>query len=402
MAVSEAFMSTATMEKALLPAPARPSNPATMTIVRVAKEFGVNPFRQFAQIIALQRRRNGVGGDEYYSMQMFRPDLTAAQRREFVGQKGNLRLNMSLTSKEAPGIRGILGDKIMLGALLRQFGLRTTETQAIVNRIRGFGMLPVLRSADDIEAFLRDDARYPLFAKPSGGSLSVGSALISEFDRQAGQLRLANGASFELSVFAREVFEDHGNGFLFQTAVAQHPEITRMAGTALATVRVVTVMEEAGPRVLYAVWKLPSPQAMSDSSWQEGNMLAAIDIDSGTVQQCRRGSGPDAETVETHGVSGLHLPGFQLPHWPQVLKAAEAAHGLFPSMGILGWDVGLSAEGPVILEANDNPFHMLYQRAYGRGILNPEFAPVFEAIRNRVVKAEKARKQVTKRRLKRR
>ena len=51
----------------------------------------------------------------------------------------------------------------------------------------------------------------------------------------------------------------------------------------------------------------------------------------------------------------------------------------------------MTPDGPAIIECNDNPFHMLYQLAYGRGIRNPEFTPVFErvAARSKALMAER-------------
>jgi len=54
------------------------------------------------------------------------------------------------------------------------------------------------------------------------------------------------------------------------------------------------------------------------------------------------------------------------------------AHALFPEFGIIGWDMAITADGPVIIEANDNSYHALWQLPEGRGILNPDFIPVFD------------------------
>jgi len=122
---------------------------------------------------------------------------------------------------------------------------------------------------------------------------------------------------------------------------------------------------------------------MSDNAWQDGTILAHVDHQTGRVTQARRGTDLALEAIETHPVSGLSLPGFELPFWQDVIVAAKKAHGLFPHIGVLGWDVGISAAGPVILEANDNPFHMLFQRATGQGILNSDFLSAFEAVRSK-------------------
>jgi hypothetical protein len=374
-------MSTVTSDPVLLPNPPRPTHPEAPIIVRVARAHGVSPLRQMAQILRLSWGRNRVRPAEYYAAGLFHPGYDSAARREFVGTLGNLALNNSLSSPARKTSQHVLYNKLLFGALLAGFGLRTPETQAVFARKRRFGALPVLRSAAEIEAFLRRDARFPIFAKPMSSSLSVGSALILGLAPEPDALCLADGRRIGLPAFAEEVARTYPSGFLFQTRIAPHPTLAEVAGEALGTVRVVTVRGEDGPAPLYAVWKLPARAAMSDSSWQDGNMQALVDLASGRVLRCVRGSALDLESVEVHPDSGRTLVGLQMPHWPEVISAAVAAHTLFPDHGVLGWDIGITAEGPVILEANDNPFHMLYQRASGRGILNAEFRPVFDRLR---------------------
>ena len=219
-----------------------------------------------------------------------------------------------------------------------------------------------------------------MFGKPVSGSKSVGSALLKEFDPETSIVTLANGQTANIHKLAEEIVRDYPRGFVFQTAVAQDPEISAVIGDALGCVRVVTIMDEGGPRVLYALWKIPAPAAMSDNFWQKGSMLAEIDHETGVIKQVRRGVGLSAEVIETHPVSGKPLAGYQIPGWTELTDLATAAHRISPENGVLGWDIGLGQDGPTVIECNSNPFHTLYQIATGRGIKNPDFAPAFERI----------------------
>lgn len=387
-------MTTVTAEGSLLEGPGHKQAPESPKLVRVAREHGLGPISQFGQIVSLQLKRTGLHTSEYYDFELYSSRYSAEERTQFLGTRGSRKLNLRLSPKAAQLHFDLINDKPMFASLLSGFGLRATETQAVVSTKRSFGAVPVLHDADAIRHYLTREARYPVFAKPVLGSLSVGSVLIEGVDADGSTLHLGNGKTVAMKDFAEEVLEHHGmRGFLFQSAVRQHPKLTEVAGPALGTIRVVTVPEEeARPRTLYVLWKIPSPQAMSDNFWQDGSMLANVDLETGEVLSCRKGTGPDTAHIEAHPVTGQPIVGLRLPFWSEVKQLAEQAHAIFPKAGVIGWDIGLSEDGPVIVEGNTAPFHTLYQLATGEGVMNPRFAPVFEKIAVRQAAQAKKKK----------
>lgn len=362
---------TATAEKALLVAPQNPSPPAAETMVAVARRYGLGPLRQMREMYGLHFGPGKLALHEYFSSGAYNPKLSMAQKREYVGKIGSYDLNVAASPFKLTGNRSFLRDKVMYSALLEQLGLPTTVTQAVVHSDRGFGSLPVLRSAKDVIDFLRGPARYPLFAKPCEGAAAIGSALITA--RGGDLLRLGNGRAVDLEGFAHEVVEDYPEGFIFQNAIEQHPHMTAMTGASVGTLRTVTIRDAQGIRPLYTVWKVPSPRAMSDNFWQRGSMVALVDDDTGRVKRCNIGTGLSAEWIKLHPVSGLGFEGFQIPHWDAVIETACKGHALFPEFGIVGWDIAVGPDGPILIECNDNPFHVLWQLAAGRGFRNARF-----------------------------
>ena len=388
-------MSETTAPRALLAAPAKPAPPASELIVDVAKKYGVSPFAQFGQMIRLWAGQNRLHFHEYYGNGVYRKDLPLEEKRTFVGEKGSFRLNNRLSPIVVTKMRPFVRDKVFYGAMLENLGFPTPHIQAVASHARGYGKIPTLRKVEEIEDFLLKTARYPLFVKPEKGSGSVGSALIIEVDAATREIVLFNGSRIDLRAFATEALQDYAEGFLFQDAVIQHSDLSAVAGRAIGTIRVLTVIANDAPEVLYTLWKVPSPKAMSDNYWQEGSMIAEIDKASGIILQCRRGAGPSQETIETHPVSGKTFPGMQIPHWDEVLQLTRQAHGLMPEFGVFGWDIAITRDGPLIIECNANPHHMLYQLATGRGILNKDFAPILRKVEERsqtlrdALKAEK-------------
>lgn len=367
---------TATDTKALVTPPKTPGAAKTPLIVDVARQTGVSPFRQLKEMVLLTRGKSRLATHEYYSAGLFDPAISMEEKRAYVGVNGSYDLNVFMSPTNLTGARFFVQDKVVYTALLNELGFRATRTQAVAQADRLFGNIPALASPAEIKTFLTSQAEYPIFAKPARGTGSFGSALLSGVE--GSDLVLGNGRKVALDDFCTEILQDYPDGFLFQSALVQHQAMTDLAGPAIGTVRVVTVRDTAMPRMLYSLWKIPSPKAMSDNFWQDGSMIASISED-GSLGRCRIGTGLNARLIDEHPVSGQKFSDFKIPFFQDVPDFASRAHALFPEFGVIGWDIAITPEGPTIIEANDNPYHALYQLAFGRGIRNPEYLPVFES-----------------------
>ncbi len=350
--------------------------------MRVAREHGVGPLRQYAQILALRMRGTGIGAGEYYDFGLYDSAHTGQCRARFLGEQASRELNLSLSPEGVWDHDAIVTDKVALIHYVAERGLPTARTQATVGKAHEFGGVLRLKHMAQVLEFLANRARYPLLAKPTFGKLSTGVQRIERIDDEGRFLRFANGRFTELAALAEEIMRDHGKtGLVFQTALRQHPQITGLAGSGLVKLRVVTLADEPqAPGALYALACLPDVTG-------DSRMLCPIDLASGTLGQCRRGRGPDSDWHDHHPVTGKPLAGQELPNWRAVLDLACAAHTLLPDCGIMGWDIGLTPEGPMIVSGTGAPRHALYQLASGEGVMNPRFARRFSAVAERQARA---------------
>ena len=369
---------------ALLDGPGKAKGTEAPDIVRVAKKYGVSPLRQLRESWSMRGGAQKLGSNEYYSYGLYHPDMPKEAKRAFVGQKGIIALNARMNPPQAVPTRAFVGNKLLYTQLLAQLGIGTAATQALVSTHRNAGQMPILREAYRVIAFLEDEARYPLFGKPHHGSLSEGSVRIERCAE--GILHLASGETRAVAEFAEEVMARYPGGFILQDALDPHPDMAAITGPVIGCVRVVTVNDGSGPAPAYAVWKLPAPRAMSDNFWQAGSLLAALDLDTGTVTRCVRGTGLAQDHIDRHPTSGAQIMGAVLPCWQDTRDIAVEAHAVFPEFGICGFDIAITPEGPKVLECNDNPAHTLYQIGAGRGLLSPDLAPIWDRVAKRQAK----------------
>lgn len=364
-------------DNSLLEGPGSAGKPTDTMIARVANDYSVHPLKQLKEIFSMRFGAQKLSANEYYDLGIFDPKRSKADKKAFLGQGGINAMNLAINPDTLMETKNFVGNKLVYTAKLEDQGLATTETQAFVTTEFEKEDPFVLQDAESIADFMRNKAKYPLFGKPLGGSLSVGSVRFEALEGD--ELRLATGQLVTVEKFAEDVLRNFPDGYLLQTALVSHPTLQKVSGTAIGCIRVVTTHDGTKAKPAYAVWKIPGPTAMSDNFWQEGSMLALLDMVDGTIVQCHRGKGLDAELLTDHPVSGEALIGLQIPYWKETLKIACDAHELTSDLGICGYDIAVTADGPVIVECNDQPNHMLYQYPARKGIQCPELQQLWAA-----------------------
>ncbi len=362
----------------LLPAPKRQSTPTSSLIVTAARQSGVSPFRQLKEQVQLNLGPGKLKLNEYYTFRLYDPTISPAEKKQFVGGEANRKLNESLDVYEPNSLHNVIDNKLNFETLLGALGFRVTNTQALESKLKTFGNRCTLKTIGELEKFLVEEAIFPIFGKPEVSSLSIGATYIRE--RDGDFLVLGDGQRVPVSVLCKEIFDKFSNGYLLQHALRPHQRLASVSGQAIGTVRMVTIKRSETPELLYALWKIPSPTAMSDNFWQNGSMIACVNSENGSVGRCWTGESVEAKEIDTHPVSKVEFGNTVLPDWEAAKKMVQDAHSVFPEYGLLGWDVALTENGPTLVEANGSPLHTLYQFAYRRGIRNEDFEPIFEDV----------------------
>jgi hypothetical protein len=153
-----------------------------------------------------------------------------------------------------------------------------------------------------------------------------------------------------------------------------------MAPDAFATIRAVTYMHDQRPTLMAALLKIVVEGNAVDNFGHgaTGNLLAPLDPLTGTltaVRGSRSRTWPVIFDSETHPTTGIRLVGVQVPRWSDVLSLVLRAQACFAGLRTIGWDVGITQEGPLLVEGNAQYDFDLLQVAFDRG-----FALDFERV----------------------
>lgn len=331
------------------------------------KSFGA----QVREIFVLSRGRGKLRPADYYYYGLYddsRYDMAAKKR--FISDEAHTRV-----IRRCCDIRwwGLGDDKLIAYTMLKGFGAPIPETQAVYHRFRAFQGVPTLKTPEDLADFLRNGARYPLFAKPSGGVQSVGVASVASFDAASDSLVMADGETVTVTEFAKRTGPPDEDGHVLQDRLRPHPQLLEAIGDRVATVRVMLILADDGPEILATVWKVPVGNNVADNFWREGNMVAAIDPDSGRVTRVVAGVGPEQVEMDVHPDTHQTLTGMVLPDWERLIRLCKECAVIFPPIRFQSWDIALCPDGPVIVEVNTGAAFSLSQVATGEGFLSDRF-----------------------------
>ena len=87
-------------------------------------------------------------------------------------------------------------------------------------------------------------------------------------------------------------------------------------------------------------------------NFHQGGMGVLIDMDRG----CLVGNGFDKKVNESPtSVTGVVFDGYPIPYWDEVKEMVCEAALVNQGVNLIGWDVALSVDGPLIIEANRGP-----------------------------------------------
>ncbi|RYE37621.1 MAG: hypothetical protein EOP21_13685, partial [Hyphomicrobiales bacterium] len=156
--------------------------------------------------------------------------------------------------------------------------------------------------------------------------------------------------------------------WIVQPRIDGDPELADLALNALPTVRIVTMFDEAGrPEVVSATFRCASDPAAHVDNMKAGGLIAPVDLDTGTLGIACRGYGGGDHAV--HPATGGTIDGRPLPGWKAATDLVRHAHATtFADYVLIGWDVALTAEGPLLIEGNGKPGVLMPQRAARRGL----------------------------------
>lgn len=330
-----------------------------------AQKFGKNWLRGLTSV-AKARLKHDIG-PRYHSLY----DLATVREELWCEYIDDIKLKRIMRKFNPASDRNVVNDKF---AFLQHCNVHQLTTIPI----------PILIDRDDrdnpangleLDSWKRilKGAPDDLFIKLIDGSWGIDAFTAHRIDKTRWQFCDQSGSSSQFHKFAMERLR-HRRGWIMQPIVRNHHKLQEAtASRSLSTIRMVTFLDGQQAQLLYAVLRIPTGDNSADnfSHGSSGNLVAPVDIETGitgTPRGSRSKLWPDIINVHTHPDSNMKIDRIKLPFWKEAVELAIRGQQTFRELRTLGWDIAITDDGPVIVEANATYDMDLIQVAYGRGL----------------------------------
>jgi hypothetical protein len=198
-------------------------------------------------------------------------------------------------------------------------------------------------SKEEVKAFVE---KHPIvFAKPAHGSCGHDCQKIDSRDYP------------DFDAF----YEDLGkkDAWLLEKVLEQHPDNAAVYPNAMNCLRLITLIDSQGePHVIFATQKFGLNGRVVD------NYGFGCRVDLATGKICSPGVSGDGSlgiVYEKHPQTGVTIQGRTVPLFFEACEMVKMAALRIPQMRYIGWDVGITPEGPAIVEGNNYCAHDFWQ-----------------------------------------
>jgi hypothetical protein len=147
---------------------------------------------------------------------------------------------------------------------------------------------------------------------------------------------------------------------LVQRYVENHPDIAQVTNGALASLRIVTGLNERA-EAEFVTSSIFLPRGACETT--VAGISCSIASETGRI---RHAAFPIGVPITNHPDTGAPIIGIDLPFWRESVELVRRAHATaFPHFAFLGWDVALTKDGPLLLETNSGWGALFHQMLDG-------------------------------------
>lgn len=243
----------------------------------------------------------------------------------------------------------LLDDKL----LFTEFFSRMVKVPAIEYYIKD-GLYDKSLCRTTFEGFITDFKGKKYILKPNNGGGGHGVHIIEEKDGIFIDYKPATVAQLEDLI-------KKSNNSIINEYITQHEYASEIFPHSVNTIRLITIRDpETGESMIpCAAHRFGNSNTGAVDNVSSGGYVTQIDIETGTLGESRKTScnGP----IRVHPDTGKQIYGTRIPHWDAICKDVLSASKACPYLPFIAWDIAVTEDSYVALEANASCSLELFQ-----------------------------------------
>ena len=149
--------------------------------------------------------------------------------------------------------------------------------------------------------------------------------------------------------YLEKEIKDFTGDIAIQRGITQHEVLGKINPSSVNTIRIITLLEKEGAKVLSVILRMGVGETKVDNS-SSGGMTIGVTMD-GKLKKFA--CADKRKLLDTHPTSNIVFEGYQLPVFDKVKELVLKASYMVPHFRMVAWDVSVLEDGtPVLIEAN--------------------------------------------------
>lgn len=274
------------------------------------------------------------GGVFYFNL--FRLQRKGRRVGDYLTIAEYLRIHEELDTKY---YRPLLEDKILFDIYARAFKIPTPEMLGIIDKGNIFWMGEKI--FEEIESILKKNMHAYCKRVTAWGGIGV-----FKIDVESGTLYINNKKS-TMEAFNSLIGEEK---FILQRTVIQHGKLKEINPNCVNTLRIYTIRDNDKPVYYSSVLRMGVGDSVVDNV-SSNNLAVGIGDEGYLMEEAHSGTNPPVWYTH-HPNSKVKLKDFQVPYFKEACELCCKGHLYFSNFFFIAWDIAITPEGPVVIEAN--------------------------------------------------
>lgn len=160
---------------------------------------------------------------------------------------------------------------------------------------------------------------------------------------------------------------DNTKTYIIEKEIIQHDDLNKINPYCLNTLRVITVKKDNEVSIPDCFFRMGTGKSFVDNG-SSGGIFVHYDIHNNSMDKVAyKLPESGGNSYYKHPTTGVKFHQMGLPYPEEVICLVTKAAKLFTDIDLIGWDIAFTPDGPLILEANDNP-HIVMMQISCKGI----------------------------------